>query len=177
MAASPRATTGASRRVRPGARPRRCLGSLWRLQRLSAEVLARKCLSRRMGNDLRKEPRVVADRRANRLSHQDPRRPGADEDQFTPPAPAHGEDGPARGEGEIRPALLPRRQHRLLAHAAVRHRIADKQAAGQRTDGKPLLDCPSYLYQALVTNLPTNVPPLEVWRQYNPRAGCEEVIK
>ena len=34
-----------------------------------------------------------------------------------------------------------------------------------------------YLYQGLVTNLPTSVPPLEVWRQYHPRAGCEEVIK
>jgi hypothetical protein len=39
------------------------------------------------------------------------------------------------------------------------------------------VDCPGYLYQALVTNLSVRVPPLEVWRQYNPRAGCEEVIK
>ena len=59
----------------------------------------------------------------------------------------------------------------------LRHKIADKQAAGQRTGGKPLLDCPGYLYQGLVTNLPSSVAPLEVWRQYNPRAGCEEVIK
>lgn len=59
----------------------------------------------------------------------------------------------------------------------LRHKISDKQAAGQRTGGKPLLDCPGYLYQGLVTNLPASVPPLEVWRQYNPRAGCEEVIK
>lgn len=59
----------------------------------------------------------------------------------------------------------------------LRHKIADKQAAGQRTGGKPLLDCPGYLYQGLVTNLPASVPPLEVWRQYNPRAGCEQVIK
>jgi hypothetical protein len=59
----------------------------------------------------------------------------------------------------------------------LRHRLADKQAAGQRTGGKTLVDCPGYLYQALVTNLPASVPPLEVWRQYNPRAGCEEVIK
>ena len=40
-----------------------------------------------------------------------------------------------------------------------------------------MLDCPGYTFQALVTNLPASVPPLEVWRQYNPRAGCEEVIK
>jgi hypothetical protein len=59
----------------------------------------------------------------------------------------------------------------------LRHKLADKQAAGQRTGGKPLLDCPGYLYQGLVTNLPASVPPLAVWRQYNPRAGCEEVIK
>lgn len=59
----------------------------------------------------------------------------------------------------------------------LRHKITDKQAAGQRTGGKPLLDCPGYLYQGLVTNLSASVPPLEVWRQYNPRAGCEEVIK
>jgi len=59
----------------------------------------------------------------------------------------------------------------------LRHRILDKQKAGQRTGGKVLVDCPGYLYQALVTNLPVNVPPIEVWRQYNPRAGCEEVIK
>lgn len=67
------------------------------------------------------------------------------------------------------------RQPRRLV--LLRHRLADKQAAGQRTGGKTLLDCPGYLYQALVTNLPLKVPPLEVWRQYNPRAGCEEVIK
>jgi hypothetical protein len=59
----------------------------------------------------------------------------------------------------------------------LRHRLADKQAAGQRTGGKTLVDCPGYLYQALVTSLPSIVPALEVWRQYNPRAGCEEVIK
>jgi Transposase DDE domain group 1 len=59
----------------------------------------------------------------------------------------------------------------------LRHRIAEKQAAGQRTGGKTLVDCPGDLYQALVTNWPPSVPPLAGWRQYNPRAGCEEVIK
>lgn len=29
----------------------------------------------------------------------------------------------------------------------------------------------------LVTNLPRTVPPLEVWRDYNGRAACENVIK
>ena len=55
----------------------------------------------------------------------------------------------------------------------LRHRIAEKQRPG----GKPLVDCPGYLFQALVTNLPESVRPIEVWRDYNGRAGCEEVIK
>jgi len=59
----------------------------------------------------------------------------------------------------------------------LRHHLTEKQAAKQRTGGKRLVDGPGYLYQALVTNLPPGVTPLQVWRQYNPRAGCEEVIK
>ena len=55
----------------------------------------------------------------------------------------------------------------------IRHRIAEKARPG----GKPLLECPGYLFQALVTNLPESVRPIEVWRDYNGRAGCEEVIK
>jgi hypothetical protein len=59
----------------------------------------------------------------------------------------------------------------------LRHRASEKRAARQRTGGKLLIDCPGYLYQALVTNLPESVAPVEVWRRYNGRAGCEEVIK
>jgi len=55
----------------------------------------------------------------------------------------------------------------------LRHRIANKKRAG----GKKLLDTPGYLYQALVTNLPLSVRAIAVWREYNGRAGCEEVIK
>jgi hypothetical protein len=55
----------------------------------------------------------------------------------------------------------------------IRHHIAEKK----RPAGKKLLDCPGYAYQALVTNVPESVPPIEVWRDYNKRAGCEEVIK
>src|SRR2546425_230089 len=55
----------------------------------------------------------------------------------------------------------------------VRHRAAEKE----RPCGKKLIDCPGYLYQALVTNLPESVRPIAVWREYNGRAGCEEVIK
>ena len=62
------------------------------------------------------------------------------------------------------------RERRLIL---VRHRVEEKKRPG----GKKLLDVPGYLFQALVTNLPGAVAPIEVWRQYNPRAGCEGVIK
>ena len=55
----------------------------------------------------------------------------------------------------------------------IRHRIAEQERPG----GKRLLECPGYLFQALVTNLPESVRPIAVWRDYNGRAGCEEVIK
>lgn len=55
----------------------------------------------------------------------------------------------------------------------LRHRLADKDRAG----GKKLLDVPGYLFQALVTSLPASVSPLAVWRYYNGRADCENVIK
>ena len=56
----------------------------------------------------------------------------------------------------------------------IRHRVQDKRG---RAGGKMLFDCPGYLYQALVTNLPRTVKPLAVWRDYNRRAACEGVIK
>lgn len=55
----------------------------------------------------------------------------------------------------------------------LRHRVADKDRAG----GKKLIDVPGYLFQALVTSLPTSTSALEVWRYYNGRADCENVIK
>lgn len=55
----------------------------------------------------------------------------------------------------------------------VRHRLSEKA----RTGGKMLLECPGYAYQALVTSLPPSVTPIEVWRDYNGRAGVENVIK
>lgn len=57
---------------------------------------------------------------------------------------------------------------------AIRHRVKDRKG---RAGGKLLIDCPGYLYQVLVTNLPLNVPPLAIWRDYNGRAACENVIK
>jgi hypothetical protein len=55
----------------------------------------------------------------------------------------------------------------------IRHRVADKDRPG----GKKLIDVPGYLFQALVTSLPATTRPLEVWRYYNGRADCENVIK
>ncbi|MSU50339.1 MAG: hypothetical protein EXS37_14840 [Opitutus sp.] len=55
----------------------------------------------------------------------------------------------------------------------VRHCVAEKERPG----GKRLIEVPGYLFQAFVTNLPVSVPPIAVWRDYNPRAGCEGVIK
>jgi hypothetical protein len=55
----------------------------------------------------------------------------------------------------------------------LRHRLSEKR----RTGGKMLLECPGYMFQALVTSLPASVHPIEVWRDYNGRAGIENVIK
>lgn len=55
----------------------------------------------------------------------------------------------------------------------IRHRVAEKKRPG----GKKLLEVEGYTFQALVTNLPETTPPIEVWRDYNLRAGCEGVIK
>lgn len=57
---------------------------------------------------------------------------------------------------------------------AIRHRIKDKRG---RAGGKLLIDCPGYLYQVLVTNQPRSVAPVDLWRDYNGRAACENVIK
>jgi hypothetical protein len=55
----------------------------------------------------------------------------------------------------------------------IRHRLGDKERAG----GKPLLEVPGYLFQALVTSLPASTTPLAAWQYYNGRADCENVIK
>jgi hypothetical protein len=55
----------------------------------------------------------------------------------------------------------------------IRHEIQEKRRVG----GKRLIDCPGFLFQGLVTSLPPSVSPLDVWRQYNGRAGIEGVIK
>jgi hypothetical protein len=56
----------------------------------------------------------------------------------------------------------------------IRHRVKDKPG---RAGGTLLIDCPGYLYQALVTNLPLTVKPLAVWREDNGRAAGEGIIK
>lgn len=55
----------------------------------------------------------------------------------------------------------------------LRHCVAEKKRPG----GKMLLEVPGYLFQILVTSLPESVPAIDVWRRYNGRAGCENVIK
>ena len=51
-------------------------------------------------------------------------------------------------------------------------------ASEEERGGKRLLDVPGYRFQALVTSLPAaSHPPLAVWRYYNGRADCENVIK
>ncbi|MEI6352305.1 MAG: transposase, partial [Verrucomicrobiota bacterium] len=55
----------------------------------------------------------------------------------------------------------------------IRHRVCEKKRPG----GKKLIDVEGYTFQAFVTNLPATVDAITVWRDYNPRAGCEGVIK
>lgn len=55
----------------------------------------------------------------------------------------------------------------------IRQRITERPQAG----GKLLLETPGYRFQALWTNLPSTVSPLEVWRRYNGRADIENRIK
>lgn len=55
----------------------------------------------------------------------------------------------------------------------IRHRLVEKD----RPTGKRLLDCPGYAYQALITSLGHTVRPIAIWRDYNGRAGSENVIK
>jgi hypothetical protein len=81
-----------------------------------------------------------------------------------------GLDGTAVAELEYDAPDLPATA-RLVA---IRHRLKDKRS---RAGGKLLFDCPGYLYQVLVTNQPRTVPLADIWRDYNGRAACENVIK
>ena len=72
-------------------------------------------------------------------------------------------------EIEYRAARWPHARRLVL----IRHRVAEPGERG----GKRLLDVPGYRFQALVTSLPASQPPLAVWRYYNGRADCENVIK
>lgn len=57
----------------------------------------------------------------------------------------------------------------------IRHRVRE---ADEGRVGKRLLDVPGWRFQALVTSLPAaRHAPLAVWRYYNGRADCENVIK
>lgn len=57
----------------------------------------------------------------------------------------------------------------------IRHRVREED---EGRVGKRLLEVPGYRFQAFVTSLPRGThPPLAVWRYYNGRADCENVIK
>ena len=57
----------------------------------------------------------------------------------------------------------------------IRHRVREPE---DTRVGKRLLDVPGYRFQALVTSLPAAThPPLAVWRYYNGRCDCENVIR
>ncbi len=57
----------------------------------------------------------------------------------------------------------------------IRHRLDESEDPRY---GKKLLDVPGYRFQALVTSLSgRSHSPLAVWRYYNGRADCENVIK
>lgn len=71
---------------------------------------------------------------------------------------------------EVQEVGLDRPGRRLIL---VRQRIERRPEAG----GHLLLDLPGYRYQALVTNLPTSVSAVEVWRRYHGRADIENRIK
>jgi hypothetical protein len=70
-------------------------------------------------------------------------------------------------------------QHQTLGWEQPRRVILIRQCLAERPDagGKRLLDVPGHVFQALVTSLPASEPPLTVWRYYNGRADCENVIK
>jgi len=55
----------------------------------------------------------------------------------------------------------------------IRQRVQERPQAG----GKTLLELEGYRFQALVTNLPSNLEALRVWRRYNGRADLENRIK
>ena len=71
---------------------------------------------------------------------------------------------------EVQEVALDQPGRRLIV---LRQRLEQRPSAG----GKTLLDVPGYRFQALVTNLPSSVDPLNVWRRYNGRADIENRIK
>ena len=72
-------------------------------------------------------------------------------------------------EVEYQPSSWPHPRRLIL----IRHRLVDRPEA----TGKKLFDVPGYVFQALVTSWPPSLSPLDVWRDYNGRADCENVIK
>jgi hypothetical protein len=70
----------------------------------------------------------------------------------------------------VQEVALERPGRRLIV---LRQRVSERPQAG----GKALLEVPGYRFQALVTNLPSSVDAVAVWRRYNGRADIENRIK
>jgi hypothetical protein len=70
----------------------------------------------------------------------------------------------------VQEVQLDRPGRRLIV---VRQRVKERPEAG----GKMLFELSGYRFQALVTNLPSSVDALSVWRRYNGRADLENRIK
>jgi Transposase DDE domain group 1 len=71
---------------------------------------------------------------------------------------------------DVQEVALDRPGRRLIV---LRQRVSERPEAG----GKALLELPGYRFQALVTNLPTSVDALGVWRRYQGRADLENRIR
>lgn len=76
-------------------------------------------------------------------------------------------DGPGISVQEV---ALDRPGRRLIV---IRQRVSQRPQAG----GKTLFELDGYRFQALVTNRPSSVDALAVWRRYNGRADLENRIK
>jgi hypothetical protein len=70
----------------------------------------------------------------------------------------------------VQEVALDRPGRRLII---LRQRVKERPQAG----GKTLLELAGYRFQALMTNLPSSVAAVTVWRRYNGRADLENRIK
>ncbi len=82
-------------------------------------------------------------------------------------------DDPGWTKSEVEGIEVQEVAHEQIRLIVLRQRVADRPNASV----KKLLEVPGYKFQAMRTNLPATVSPLEVWRRYNCRAEIENRIK